>query len=276
MKNTRKLIVCTLGILVGTLTTTAGFASAAPDRSFIVGGVQVPSSDPIAATTVFLSGADSDGTYFCSASIIAQDMLVTAAHCVYGSTEGSLRAIFMQKVTFNDDGTPAFTDISPEVHLVPGATYNPGYDPNATGADQHDIAIVHFSGGLPAGYTTATFMSPSESLSVGETVTLAGYGSTDAINPNEGGELDKVDVTIASMLGSTEVVLDQSQGKGACFGDSGGPAFVMSGGQPELWGLTNRAYPNDVQDCAHESVYTKINSYTNWIAQTENALRQQN
>lgn len=276
MKNTRKLIVCTLGILVGTLTTTVGFASVNPSRSFIVGGVQVSADDPIAATTVFLSGSDEDGPYFCSGSLLAQDMVVTAAHCVYGSTQGSLRVIFTQKVTFNDDGTPAFTDSSPEVHQVPGATYNPAYDPDATGADQHDIAVVQFSGGFPDGYRAATLMGPSESLSVGETVTLAGYGSTDAINSNEGGELDKVDVNIAAMLGSTEVVLDQSQGKGACYGDSGGPAFITSGGQLELWGLTNRAYPNDVSDCAHESVYTKINSYTDWIAQTEEALRQQN
>src|SRR5258708_1675351 len=52
----------------------------------IVGGSKVSASDPIASTTVGLS----DGEALCTASLIDDDIAVTAAHCVDGANLDSL------------------------------------------------------------------------------------------------------------------------------------------------------------------------------------------
>jgi secreted trypsin-like serine protease len=278
MKNSKmsKLFAFSSLILITAFASAANAQTQRKFKNFIVGGTAVSADDPIAATTVFISGQEDEGTYFCSGSLIDQDMVVTAAHCVQGAIDGSLRVIFTQKVSFDDQGLPTLTDASPEVHQVYGAIFNPQYDPNYTGVDQHDIAIIRFKSGLPTGYKTATMLNASVNLTAGETTTLAGYGTTQPDGSDSGGELRKVDVQIASMLGKTEVVLDQSQGKGACFGDSGGPAFITTSGQLLLWGLTNRAYPDDVSDCAHESVYTRITAYSDFVSSSEATLKQMN
>jgi secreted trypsin-like serine protease len=275
MKNSKMFALSSL-VLITAFASMANAQTQRKFKNFIVGGDEVAANDPIAATTVFISGEEDEGTYFCSGSLIDQDMVVTAAHCVQGALDGSLRIIFTRQVTFGDDGTPTLTDSSPEVHPVYGSVFNPQYDPNYAGADQHDIAVIRFKGNLPDGYKTATMLNASVALTANETVTLAGYGTTQPDGSDSGGELRKVDVQIASMLGKTEVVLDQSQGKGACFGDSGGPAFVTTSGQLLLWGLTNRAYPDNVTDCAHESVYTRITAYSDFVSSSEASLKQLN
>jgi secreted trypsin-like serine protease len=277
MKNSKisQLFVMSSLILITALASSAN-AQNRKFKNFIVGGDAVSANDPIASTTVFISGQEDEGTYFCSGSLIDKDMVVTAAHCVQGALDNSLRIIFTRQVSFDSDGIPTLTDSSPEVHQVYGSIFNPQYDPNYTGADQHDIAIIRFKGELPSGYQTSTLLNASVNLTAGETVTLAGYGTTQPDGSDTGGDLRKVDVQIASMLGKTEVVLDQSQGKGACFGDSGGPAFVTTNNQLFLWGLTNRAYPDDVSDCSHQSVYTRITTYSDFVSQSEATLRQSN
>jgi secreted trypsin-like serine protease len=275
MKNSKIFALSSL-LLITAFASVASAQTQRKFKNFIVGGDEVAANDPIAATTVFISGQEDEGTYFCSGSLIDQDMVVTAAHCVQGAIDGSLRIIFTRQVTFGADGTPTLTDASPEVHQVYGSVFNPQYDPNYTGVDQHDIAIIRFKGNLPDGYKTATMLNASVALTANETVTLAGYGTTQPDGSDAGGELRKVDVQIASMLGKTEVVLDHSQGKGACFGDSGGPAFVTTSGQLLLWGLTNRAYPDDVSDCAHQSVYTRITAYSDFVSSSEASLKQMN
>jgi secreted trypsin-like serine protease len=275
MKNS-KLVALSSLVLMTAFAQSASAHTYHKFKNLIVGGDAVSSSDPIAATTVFISGQEDEGTYFCSGSLIDKDMVVTAAHCVQGAIDGTLRIIFTQKMSFDADGNPSLTDSSPEVHQVYGSVFNPQYDPNYTGADQHDIAIIRFKGNMPSTFKTSTLLNASVPLTAGETVTLAGYGATQPDGSDTGGELRKVDVKIASMLGKTEVVLDQSEGKGACFGDSGGPAFVTTNGQLLLWGLTNRAYPDDVSDCAHESVYTRITEYSDFVSSSEATLRAMN
>lgn len=235
-------------------------------RDFIVGGQTVSADDVIAATTVMVT----DGNFICTGSIIAQDIVVTAAHCTAAKAE-DLRIVFARQMP--DD----LTTVTDTVHAIYGFVANPGWQgESSTGPDQHDIAIIRFKGDLPSGYSVAQLLPADEALTKGETVTLAGYGITNAETQDGAGLLRKVDVQIAKKLGKTEEVLDQTEGAGACHGDSGGPAFVTLNGQLLLWGVTNRGYPDNApDDCVHESVYTRITAYTDFINQAAQQLRQQ-
>ncbi len=254
----------------------ASLSAYADLNTHIFGGTAVQAGDPIASTTVFVSGKTHLGYYVCSGSLIAQDIVVTAAHCVVDGEQNAFRIIFKTDVPVSYlTEKPSVSDDDPSVRQTYGAIANPDYDKKLT-QDAHDIAIIRIRGDLPSGYQPATLLDPQAVLTAGEAVTLAGYGSTNPYLSGKGGELNKVVVNIKQTLGQTEVVVDQTEGKGGCWGDSGGPAFVQNGNQLLLWGLTNRAFPQDERTCNHGAVYTRITDYSDFIASSEATLRSQN
>jgi secreted trypsin-like serine protease len=239
-------------------------ATTASASDLIIGGTVVDANDPVASTTVLVT----DGNFICTGSIIDQDLVVTAAHCVAAPAE-NLRIVFARDI----NGTIDKSMVLP----ITGYIANPGWQGDASqGVDQHDIAVIRLDGALPAGYHPATLLSADASagLKKGEVTELAGYGITNAKTQDGAGTLREVDVKILQQLGQTEVVLDQRTGKGACHGDSGGPAFVNVGGELQLWGVTNRGYPDNApDDCRHEVVYTRIAAYADFISQSASQLR---
>jgi len=232
--------------------------SAMPSPDWIVGGQTVSDKDPIAASTV----AVTTGSALCSGSIIDTDLLVTAAHCVGPNLY----------IVFNTNIDQPHANIA---RVMGYAVSSDWKGPQATTKDQHDIALVRFEGALPEGYRPAKLLPPSDPLKNGEMVTLAGYGETDATSHAGVGVLRKTMVPIKDAnFGKTEVLLDQTGDKGACHGDSGGPAFVSMGGDYYLWGVTNRSYPaTAADDCKHDSVYTNIDAYKDWLTQAAAKLR---
>ena len=248
------------------LTLSAHAAQKSGDKIEIVGGTTVAAGELEAETTVaFLSGGG-----LCTASIIAEDLAVTAAHCVLDESgnpvdPSDMALVFSTEVSASSIQTQ-----------VLGAVFNPKFlEANNTGVDMGDIALIRFSGGLPSGYGIANLLPESETLVDGESVELAGYGVTEMIDQAGAGTLRKVDVPIKDAgFGQTEVLLDQTGGQGACHGDSGGPAFIKNDSGLFLWGITNRGNPDDApDDCIHFSVYTKISSYKSFLDSATTTLR---
>jgi secreted trypsin-like serine protease len=192
-------------------------------------------------------------TSLCSGSILTSDMIVTAAHCVYDRPT-SVHIVFANSLS------PASVKGSVEAS---GFLANPAYNPQKMTNDQNDIAVVYFHGGLPKGFEPAHLLTNETALKKGESVILAGFGITNATTKQGAGVLRETDVEVSNpSLGKTEAVLDQTKGHGACHGDSGGPAFVRTGTEDLLWGVTSRGYPNTApDDCAHDVVYTKIEAH---------------
>ncbi len=245
----------------------------AAHASPIVGGEEVEASDYYSQTTVALLTRTARGGSICTASIIADDLLVTAAHCV-SDIFGRALSASSHRIIFNADVDHASDS---DVRLVDGVKVNPNYKGSAgSGKDQSDIAIVHFVGGIPSGFKIASLLPTSLKLKKGQTVTLAGYGVTTMENGGDGaGVLRKVDTKIATpAFGKTEVLIDQRGGHGACHGDSGGPASVTVGSKIYLFGVTNRGYPeNAPDDCKQFSVYTNINAHKSFVSQAAAELR---
>ena len=232
-------------------------------RADIIGGETVTPVDPIQSTTAALFSPSPDGHSgaLCTASILGRDSALTAAHCV--SSKGQKPVLI-----FGNDVHSAST----EKRRVTRVAVNPRWDAaQGQGMDQGDIALVKFQGGLPAGYRPVAMMPSGQDVRSGEPVVLAGYGIANAAQKSGSGVLRKTTVTVDQPRAKkSEMILDQSHGKGACHGDSGGPAYVKRAGKTVLAGVTNRSYPASApDDCAHQVVYTKVNAYQKWIAQTE-------
>jgi secreted trypsin-like serine protease len=250
-------------VVITTLASVTSSNSFAAD--YIIGGKLVSADSAIAQSTVALViTSPSKETSLCTGSILSPGLIVTAAHCVAGNPV-SIRIVFSNR-------------LSPESlrDSIEAANYlaHPSYDPRKLRADQNDIAVVSFSEKLPRGFAPVPLLPETELLKNQETVVLAGFGINDAETREGSGVLRETEVKIRdASLGKTEVVLDQTEGHGACHGDSGGPAFVRVGKKNYLWGVTSRGYPNSASDnCAHEVVYTRIGAHLDFLKEAEQKL----
>lgn len=215
----------------------------------IIGGQPVKASDPIARSVVAVY--DNFQHSLCTGSLLANDVVITARHCVAASVASDLVIVFGLDVN------------AANIQKRKVVGYR-DYDPRE-GAPA-DIGVIKFSGALPAGYAPASLLTDNAALKDGISVILAGYGMTNRATKEGVGLLRKVNANIKTANWSkTEVLIDQTKGKGACHGDSGGPAYVSSGSKLLLFGVTSRGI-NDPQDtCGQASAYTKITPFLGWL-----------
>lgn len=228
----------------------------------IIGGTDATGQEDFTRSIVSLYDVAQGA--LCTGSILSDSIVVTAAHCVDGSKVSDLRIIYGTNLETRNiivRGVDAYA-ISPLWASRQNEEFNSG-----------DIAIVHFNGGLPAGYKPAALLTDVNQLKDGTPVLLAGYGISDGVNKTGSGRLRYVDVAIKNAAYSkTEILLDQTHGKGACHGDSGGPAYVNVNGRLLLWGVTSRGVGDENDDCSVGAAYTTIPFYIMWISRTMKEL----
>ena len=240
----------------------------------IIGGIEAVDTDEFSKTLVGL--IDQEVGALCTASIMSNELIVTAAHCVTGENDQgvvtntppeNLVVVFGLNL-FEEDKIQARKVVAVTVH---SSWAEHSYDDFNTG----DIAIVRFAGGLPAGYKPAQFLTKREALTAGMPLRLAGYGISDGRAKNGEGLLRYVDnVPLKNPdFSETEILLDQTSGRGACHGDSGGPAYVTVDGNVLVTGVTSRGHEDPLDLCNGGAAYTSIPAYTDWIVDSANQLQ---
>ena len=258
-----KLKYKSISILFATLMSCPTLASV--NQAEIIKGTDVGAQDWIAHSVVALISSNEQSQALCTASIVAQDLAITAAHCVTSDApdlQSTLTLIFSRDI---HGASPA------NFRKIDRVEVPAEWNPMGSGQkDTSDVAVVHFSGGLPAGYAPSNLLPFNQPLSQGQAVVLAGYGITNATADTGAGVLRKTTVVISDPNYSiSEVELDQTHGGGACHGDSGGPAYVIINGHPYLFGITSRGGGN----CDEDVIYTKISAYQDWFARAVAAIR---
>ena len=170
-----------------------------------------------------LVGTFSSGTFpYCSGTLIAPNVFLTAAHCDIGSSR--------VYVTFD-------TKYSSKSKLYAGTYYSdPQY--NQAQDDPHDIAVVVFDKPItniqPASLPRAGQL---DGATVNQKFTAVGYGGQEPINQPGGpviAYLDTREYAVSSLNAVNPAWLRLSQNQatgdgGTCYGDSGGPNFLGAG-----------------------------------------------
>lgn len=169
--------------------------------------------------------------FLCTGTVIHVEdqtaFLLTAAHCVTDELPGggvvpiAARQFIVVPGTDIAESTSAFS--------VDTVSVEPSYDGSFAASD---VAIVSFSfGGGPAPRAIPPLSSAEDVLAENSELLLVGYGQTESDDANT--ERRRVERSIED-LDEKLVVYTQEDGKGACFGDSGGPGLVTVGGRERV------------------------------------------
>lgn len=255
-------LAASASMLLASLITGCGQGSGSEDdlvsETLIVGGSAVSTTDAIVKSTVAL--VTPDGEPFCTGSLIAKRVVLTASHCIEGYSDDTLYVAFG---TVAKNGHYARERLRTASRL----TMHEGYDTEAMEQENatrppNDIALISLSQDAPTAYTPIAPLKLTTPLQVGETLTLAGFGLTHWLYGSTG-VLRKVDVKLTKLASAAkEIHFGETPGKSACMGDSGGPAFVKRAGKLALVGVTSRGDGR----CSNDGIYTDVRYFSDWIA----------
>jgi MYXO-CTERM domain-containing protein len=229
------------------------------DRQPILGGAaatvgQFPS-------VVALLVGQGNNTGLCTGTLIAPNAILTAAHCIDPGLSGlpSLQAVADNTlVIFNS------TNINTNQGFVRGASQviqHPSSPNFPAGLGQHDIGVIILDSPVNNIAPSPVEFDPNRNL-LGVSVVEVGYGETEQ---GTAGALRFVSNSIDNCASFGEnnsalVCIDQTDGKGACSGDSGGPLFGPAG---EILGVTSFGD----RDCEIFGAYTRASFEADFVAQ---------
>ncbi|SFR29080.1 Trypsin [Lentzea waywayandensis] len=226
-------------------------SAAGESKAFIVGGE--PTADFPECVAV---GATN--RWCCSGILVAPNVVVTAAHCIGAC---SSRVFFGTDVRFPKDG---------RIVNVSQSVKHPGYDKRV-----NDIAVLILSEPV----TDVEPRKMAQAPPAVPSVRLAGYGNTDTAGRRGYGQRRRVDVPMASQdpRFGADPALEFVAGspmldRDSCTGDSGGPAYVWSGQEWLLAGVTSRATASSVRPCGDGGIYSRVDVHAAWVRSVPGGL----
>ncbi len=184
----------------------------------IVGGQSAATKTQVTAATLRLS---IKAQRYCSATLIGPHHIVTAAHCLVGvNSPAELRIGYGLDGLFADNLRVDAMAIHPQFNGIladdNGYLEQPFYD----------VAVIHFQGQLPPELKPVSIAAPSEIRS-GMSTLVAGYGAYSSDDKTRR-PLSQVETKLDRISPElSELQLKAGDGRGACFGDSGGPTFIV-------------------------------------------------
>lgn len=246
------------------------------DPTIVGGQVVVPGAWPWHAAVMI------DNWYNCGGSLIEQDWIVTAAHCVLDMDDqlidrGRMQVRLGEFDLDHNDGTEQTFN----VHQI---IVHPAFDRPSL---DHDIALIQLSS--PATYDSwvrPIRPAPTNWPCLADKMAVAtGWGALYSGGPSPS-KLQQVSVPILTnsqceawydeAVAPSDWITDnmicagyQEGGKDACQGDSGGPLVVPGlGDQWLLVGITS--WGNGCAGEMRPGVYTRLSRYDGWITDHTN------
>jgi secreted trypsin-like serine protease len=245
----------------------------------IVGGTNVGLLSKDAERVVLITGKINGKSYLCSGVLIANDVILTAAHCL-----GEPKNI---KIVFGPD--PVHTG-AVQITKLKSFLKHKGYNPNVF--IRNDLALIQTEDKKPENYKIAKLPWESSKssykssiLKTDTVVKVMGYGTMTGLPAKNKmdrrgeGTLRATALTLTKFSPSQDVFYaDQTTGHAICFGDSGGPAFIATNTVVGVvsYNIIDDPYRPDLADadvCNYQAVFTNLIQYKNWILNGLKTLR---
>src|SRR5437763_539379 len=228
----------------------------------MVGGAPTAATD-FGRLVVMILG--SSGTA-CTATAIGRDLLLTAAHCVQPGAD--------YKLLGSEPGQPPILKNIIRIERHPQFDIKRLFDHLATA----DVALIKLAEPLP-GRISPALVASGERVAVGDSLIVAGYGVTVRGDGRSGGVARAATLLVTGQPGPLQIRLFDpaskgvSAGLGACAGDSGAPAFLISGADPAILGVVSWSTgPNLTAGCGGLTGITPLARYRSWIVDIARTL----
>ncbi len=229
----------------------------------IVGDAPVASGGPEKHVVMIVG---SRGTS-CSATAIARDLLLTAAHCVLPGSDYKL-------VEFHGS--------QPVLKEIAQIERHPQFDLKSLLGHRAsaDVALLKLAQPLPWNILPAAIARGPAPTQAGDRYIVAGFGVTVRGDGKTGGTLRTALLAATGRPGNLQLRLvdpatdNTRSGLGACTGDSGAPAFETRDGHLALLGVVSWSTgPANIAGCGGLTGVTPLALYRNWIFETARKLR---
>jgi hypothetical protein len=216
-----------------------------------------PSAEPgdLARHVVMVLKRTAHGGAFCSGVVIAQDIVLTAAHCVGKAVD--------VRVHYHDAAN------EPVLAMIAEVAIHPGFRPDAVKRRERsvDLALLRLAQALPASFAPAD-LAGNEIASLGDRFRLAGFGVAREGADKTGGVLRLAELAARAPLSSLLLWAEDpsGQGAGACTGDSGAPFFAPD--TDKVVAITAWASGSGSQQCGALTQAVFVAPQSSWIAKT--------
>ncbi|XP_066250041.1 trypsin-1-like [Euwallacea similis] len=205
-----------------------------------------------------------DGHFHCGASLVSENFVLTAAHCVRKLKRSKIRIIL------GDHDQSTTSDVPAKMRAVSAIIRHRNFD---TDTYNHDIALLKLRKPVEFSKFIRPICLPSSVDPAGKHGVVIGWGRT-----SEGGSLpnivQEVEVPILTLSQCRAMKYRASRitsymvcaGKGAmdsCQGDSGGPLLVHSGDKYEVVGIVS--WGVGCGRPGYPGVYTRVSRYLSWL-----------
>ncbi len=240
-----------LACLSGMILTAPVFALVGPAR-------EAPEFAPYVVTVLDKSGGGGSGgggANFCTASVIAPDVVLTAAHCVsnLSNTRVFFRGGHSQLVLFDVASIAVHPEFRPKIGRKQLISI--------------DLALLRLAEPLPATFKPIE-LKDSGPVATGQPFRVAGFGRADESVSGTSGVL-RAGILVASGPKSPVLVWltdPDGTGLGGCTGDSGAPVLAIA--QPALVAVAIRAKGNDGYSCGAMTEAVLIGPQMPWVRKT--------
>ncbi len=255
-----------LPLFAGAMLAALGGLVAALPGFAMVGGAP-PAADGAGQSVVMVVGSYGNTSTFCTATAIARDLLLTAAHCVQPGADYKL-------VASGTGEPPSLKDIV-RIERNPQFELKRLFGHLATA----DVALLKLAEPLPAKIPPAPLDHDARPVAAGDSLVVAGYGVTVHGDGRTAGTVRAATLAVTGQPGGLQIRLydprtkGASAGLGACTGDSGAPVFRDAGGALAIIGVVSWSTgPNLNAGCGGLTGVTPLAHYRSWIAATARAL----
>ncbi len=193
--------------------------------------------------------------HHCSASRVAENWFLTAAHCV--RLRGDTRPIYDIAIA-----APREDVDQPDTPLVPvsGAVCHSAYF-SSTGRFDDDLALLYVEDPAPLGDVAIVPYDTREAPLPKEAFTSARFGGWGKNGQNRFLQGSDLNVTT---IGETLILADNETEFGPCTGDSGGPMLVDGENGPVIAGVLS-AVTTDRCPLWGQAYYARVKTFSDWI-----------